>query len=206
VSFVGPPAPPPISDRSKRRQLETKYPSTSADLWITAWLYKNNWHPPWGRKVLRKSKQQPKDKMVSTRRRAVEVPTVAPTTEVGDLSPSSEISRILEAQARMQQEFAEYKKRNADEMEALREENSHLRRKIETDRMAKEPCPTHLRVDIPPTKNESEYKLTGPTTGGNYSSFASRKNRQHHFIDGITETPYPISGRCPPSRMTARRT
>jgi len=144
--------------------------------------------------------------MVSTRSRVVEVPTVAPTAEVGDPSPSSKISRILEAQARMQQEFAEYKKRHTDEMEALREENSRLRRKIEADRTAGEPCPTHLRVDIPSTEDESEYKPTGPTTGGNYNSFASRRNRWHPFIDGITKTPYPISGRCPPSRMTAQRT
>ena len=135
--------------------------------------------------------------MVSTRRRVVKVPIVAPTAEVGDPSPSSEISRILEAQARMQQEFVEYKKRNADEMEALREENSRLRRKIEADRTAKEPRPTHSRVDIPPTKDESEYKLTGPTTGGNYSSFASRKNHRHPFIDGITETPLPHKWKAP---------
>jgi len=77
----------------------------------------------------------------------------------------------------MQQEFAEYKKRNADEMEALREENSRLRRKIEADRVAREPCPTHSRVDIPPTEDESEYKPIGPTTGGNYNSFASIRNR-----------------------------
>jgi len=34
----------------------------------------------------------------------------------------------------MQQKFAEYKKRNGDEMEALREENSRLRQKIEADK------------------------------------------------------------------------
>jgi len=60
------------------------------------------------------------------------------TVEVGNPGPTSEISRILEAQARMQQEFAEYKKRNADEMEALREENSRLRQRIKTDRAAGE--------------------------------------------------------------------
>lgn len=65
--------------------------------------------------------------MVSTRSRTADVPPVVPTVEAGNPGPASEISRILEAQARMQQEFAEYKKRNADEMEALREENSRLR-------------------------------------------------------------------------------
>jgi len=33
----------------------------------------------------------------------------------------------------MQQELADLKKRSADEMEALRQENSRLRRKIEAD-------------------------------------------------------------------------
>ena len=93
----------------------------------------------------------------------------------------------------MQQEFAEYKKRNADEMEALREENSRLRQEIEADQAAEEPyqprsradIPPHSRVDAPPysradihpIEDKSEYKPTGPTTSGNYSSFASRRNR-----------------------------
>jgi len=79
--------------------------------------------------------------MVSTRSRTADVPPLVPIVEVGDPGPASEISRILEAQARMQQEFAEYKKRNADEMEALREENSRLRQKIEADKVAGEPYP-----------------------------------------------------------------
>jgi len=144
--------------------------------------------------------------MVSTRSRAAEVPTVVPIVKVGDPSPSSEISRILEAQARIQQEFAEYKKRNANEMKALREENSHLRRKIEADKVAGEPYPTHSRVEVPLTEDESEYKPTGHTTSGNYSSLAYRRNRRHPFIDGIIETPYPMSGRHPLSLTTARRT
>jgi len=79
----------------------------------------------------------------------------------------------LEAQAIMQQEFTKNKKRNANKIKTFREENSRLRRKIEADRVAGEPCPTHSRVDIPPTEDESEYKSIGPTTGGNYNSFAS---------------------------------
>jgi len=101
--------------------------------------------------------------MVSTRSRVAEVPTEAPNAEAGDPGPASEISRILEAQARMQQEFAEYKKRNADEMEALREENSRLRRRIEADKATAEPHPTHSRVEVPPTEDESEYRPTGNT-------------------------------------------
>jgi len=135
---------------------------------------------------------------------------VVPTAEVGDPGPASEISRILEAQAKMQQEFAEYKKRNADEMEALREENSRLRQKIEADQVTEEPGQPRSRgefppnsrvaphpqsrVDIPPTEDESEYRPTGPTTGGNYSSFASKRNRRHPFIQ---RPPYQISGRHP---------
>ena len=138
---------------------------------------------------------------------------MVPTAEVGDPRPTSEISRILEAQARMQQEFAEYKKRNADEMEALREENSRLRQKIEADQAAREPYQPRSRVDIPPhskvdapplsrvdinpTEDESEYRSTGPTIGGNYSSFASKRNRRHPFIDGITETPLPHKWKAP---------
>jgi len=64
------------------------------------------------------------------------------TVEVGDASPSLDISLILEAQARMKQEFTEYNKRNADEMEVVREENSCLKRKIEADKAAGGPCPT----------------------------------------------------------------
>jgi len=63
----------------------------------------------------------------------------------------------------MQQEFAEYKKRNADEMEELREENSRLKRKIEVDKAAGKPYSTHSRVEVPPTEDESEYKPTGHT-------------------------------------------
>jgi len=80
---------------------------------------------------------------------------VVPTVEVGDPDPALEISRILEAQARMQQEFTEYKKRNADEMEALREENSRLRQKIEADNVVGEPYPTHSRIDVPPTMDDT---------------------------------------------------
>ena len=135
--------------------------------------------------------------MVSTRSRVAEVPTVAPNAEAGDPGPASKISRILEAQARMQQEFAEYKKRNADEMQALREENSRLRMRIEVEKMTAEPHPTHSWVEVPPTEDESEYRPTGNTMGGNYSSLASKGNRRHPFVDGITETPLPHKWKAP---------
>ncbi|XP_027912513.1 uncharacterized protein LOC114171939 [Vigna unguiculata] len=98
-------------------------------------------------------------------------------------------------------------------MEALREENSRLRQKIEADQGVEEPCqprsradippnsrvaaPPQSRVDVHPTEDESEYRPTGPTTGGNYSSFASKRNRRHPFIDGITETPLPHKWKAP---------
>jgi len=130
--------------------------------------------------------------MVSTRSRAAEVPTIPFTAEMGDAGPSSDISCILEAQARMQQEFTEYKKRNADEMEALREENCRLKRKIEADKAMRGPRPNPSRVELPTaTKEESKYKPTSHTTGGNYSSFASRRTRRLSFVDGIIETPLP---------------
>jgi len=150
--------------------------------------------------------------MVSTRSRTTDVPPLVPTVEVGDPGPASEISRILEAQARMQQEFAEYK-RNADEMEALREENSRLRQKIEADKAAGElyhphsrmevpphsrnDPPPHSKLDVYPTEDESEYRPTAPTLGGIYSSFASRRNHRHPFVDGITETPLPHKWKAP---------
>jgi len=44
-----------------------------------------------------------------------------------------DLAAFLEGQAKMQQELADLRKRNADEMEAPRQENSTLRRKIEVD-------------------------------------------------------------------------
>jgi len=62
-------------------------------------------------------------KMVSTRNRA----GVTKQTEAGPVAPAgstSDLAAILEGQAKMQQELADLKKRSADEMEALRQENS----------------------------------------------------------------------------------
>ena len=100
-----------------------------------------------------------------------------------------------------------------EEMEALREENSRLRRRIETDKVAGEPNLPHSRMEAPPqsrndpppyskldvhpTEDESEYRPTAPTLGGNYSSFASGRNRRHPFVDEITETPLPHKWKAP---------
>jgi len=65
-------------------------------------------------------------RMVSTRNRA----GVNKQVEVGPSGPANitpDMAAILDGQAKMQQELADLKKRNADEMEALRQENSRLR-------------------------------------------------------------------------------
>jgi len=70
--------------------------------------------------------------MVSTRSRAgvVKDPEAFLTMPIGS---TLNLAAILEGQAKMQQELADLKKGNADEMEALRQENSRLKRKIEAD-------------------------------------------------------------------------
>ena len=51
----------------------------------------------------------------------------------GPTNITPDLAAILDGQAKMQQELADLEKRSADEMEALRQENSRLRRKIEAD-------------------------------------------------------------------------
>jgi len=67
----------------------------------------------------------------------------------------------------MQQELADLKKRNADEMEALPQENSHLRRKIEADSTlkgkAKEMSEAARSPTFQPTEEENEYNPTPHT-------------------------------------------
>ena len=56
--------------------------------------------------------------------------------KAGPTTPTNvtpEFAAILESQAKMQQELADLRKRNADEMEALMQEKLRLRRKIEAD-------------------------------------------------------------------------
>ena len=68
-------------------------------------------------------------KMVSTWSRA----GVNKQADVGPSGPASitpDLAAILDGQAKMQQELADMKKCSIDEMEALRQENSRLRRKI----------------------------------------------------------------------------
>ena len=71
-------------------------------------------------------------KMVSTRSKA----GVNKQADAGPSGPPSitpDLAAILDGQAKMQQKLADLKKRNVDKMEALRHENSRLRRRIEAD-------------------------------------------------------------------------
>jgi len=71
-------------------------------------------------------------KIVSTRSKAgVNKQVDAGPSGTANINP--DLAAILDSQAKMQQELADLKKHNADEMEALRQENSRLRRKIEAD-------------------------------------------------------------------------
>jgi len=70
--------------------------------------------------------------MVSTRSKA----GVNKQADAGPSGPTNitpDLAAILDGQAKMQQELADLKKRSTDEMEALRQENSRFRRKIEVD-------------------------------------------------------------------------
>ena len=70
--------------------------------------------------------------MVSTRSR-VGVNKQADAGPFGPPGITPDLAAILDGQAKIQQELADFKKRNVDEMEALRQENFRLRRKIEVD-------------------------------------------------------------------------
>jgi len=84
--------------------------------------------------------------MVSTHSRAgvTKQPKAGPTTPAS-LTP--DLAAILEGQTKIQQELDDLRKRSVDEMEALRQENSRLRRKIKADPTqkgkAKEETETH---------------------------------------------------------------
>jgi len=48
------------------------------------------------------------------------------------------ITTILKAQAKMQQEFVEFRKMSVEEMDALEDKNAKLRRRVEADDNGKE--------------------------------------------------------------------
>jgi len=104
--------------------------------------------------------------MVSTRSRA----GVNKQADVGPSGPANitpDLAAILDGQAKMQQELADLKKRNTDEMEALQQENSRLRRKIEANPTqkgkAKEASEAARSSAFQPIEEESEYNPTPHT-------------------------------------------
>jgi len=101
--------------------------------------------------------------MVSTHSRA----GVNKQADAGPSGPTNitpDLAAILNGQTKMQQELADLKKRSADEMEVLRQENSCLRRKIEADPTlkgkAKEASEAARSPTFQPTEEESEYNPT----------------------------------------------
>jgi len=98
--------------------------------------------------------------MVSTRSKA----RVNKQADVGPSRPAGitpDLAALLDGQAKMQQELTDLKKRSVDEMEALRQENSRLRRKIEADPnlkgKTKETSKAARSPAFQPTEEESEY-------------------------------------------------
>jgi len=70
--------------------------------------------------------------MISTRNRAGTVKHLeAGPTMLANITP--DLAAILEGQAKMQQELTDLKKHSDDEIEALRQKNSKLMRKIGAD-------------------------------------------------------------------------
>jgi len=105
-------------------------------------------------------------KMVSTRSR-VGVNKQADAGPSGPAGITPDLAAILDGQAKMQQELANLKKCSADEMEALWQENSRIRRKIEADPTlkgkAKEASEAARSPAFQPTEEESEYNPTPHT-------------------------------------------
>jgi len=102
-------------------------------------------------------------KMVSTRNKA----GVNKQTEAGPVAPANttpNLAAILEGQAKILQEFADMKKHSVDDIEALRQENSRLKREIEANATqkgkAKETSDAAKSPAFQPTKEESEYNPT----------------------------------------------
>jgi len=125
-------------------------------------------------------------KMVFTRSRA----GANKQEDAGPSGPPSitpDLAAILDGQARMQQELADLKKRSAEEMEALRQENSRLRRRIEADPnlkgKAKETSKAVKSPAFQPTEEESEYNPT-PHTFTTTQQTPVTSTHPHHFPSG----------------------
>jgi len=132
--------------------------------------------------------------MVSTRNRAgvnkqAEAGLVAPAITTPDLAA------ILDGQDKMQQELADLKKRIADEMEALRQENSCLRRKIEADPTQKETSDAAKSLAFQLTKEESAYNPTPHTftTTQQTPTLSTHHTHFHPTLPRNTTVPTPAA-------------
>jgi len=125
-------------------------------------------------------------KMVSTRNKA-EVNKQADAGPLGPTGSTLDLAAILDGQAKMQQELADLKKRSADEMKALWQENSRLRQRIEADPnlkgKAKETSEAAKSPAFQPTEEESEYNPT-PHTFTTTQQTPVTSTHPHHFPSG----------------------
>jgi len=125
--------------------------------------------------------------MVSTRSKA-KVNKQADAGPSGPVGSTLDLAAILDGQAKMQQELADLKKRSADEMEALRQENSRLRRRIEADPnlkgKAKETSEAAKSSAFQLTEEESEYNPT-PHTFTTTQQTPVTSTHPHHFPSGL---------------------
>jgi len=106
-------------------------------------------------------------KMVSTRSKA----GASKQVDTGPSGPpgiTPDLAALLDGQMKMQQEIANLKKRKAEEIEVLKQENSRLRRRIEADAdlkgKAKETSEAVKSPAFQPTEEESEYNPTLTTS------------------------------------------
>jgi len=136
--------------------------------------------------------------MVSTRSKA----GVNKQEDAGPSGPAGitpDLAAILNGQAKMQQELADLKKRSADEMEALRQENSRPRERIEADPKlkgkAKETSEAAKSPAFQPTEEESEYNPT-PHTFTTTQQTPVTSTHPLHFPSGqsgLTAPPTPAA-------------
>jgi len=133
-------------------------------------------------------------KMVSTRSRA-RVNKQVEADPSGPANITSDLAAILDGQAKMQQELTDLKKRSADEMEALRQENSRLKRKIEADPTqkgkAKETSEAAGSPTFQPTEEKSEYNPTPHTftTTQQTPILSAHPTHFHSTLPGHTAAP-----------------
>ena len=131
--------------------------------------------------------------MVSTRSRMVGAKEGGPS--------QVNLVAILEGQAKMHLEFMEFKNRSVIEMEALKQQNSQLKRKIDVEAAHNQMKEKEILVD---SKNplyanstlfaeeESEYNPIPHTAATTLTIAANKVKRWHPFVNGITETPLPM--------------